>query len=172
MGARIQGLRRQIHDLKHQASRRLLPLRYPVHEFQGYGPGLSLLHGVGPDGRGEFEPAVYQRFEALGRWLRANGEAIYDSHPVKPYQEGPIAYTAKGKTVYAIYLTGQDETRIPECKEIKADLKGKIQVMELSTSTVLKHKANGNSVRISLPGTLRTALAAGPAAAFKVTNED
>ncbi len=31
--------------------------------------GGNLLLGVGPNGKGEFEPAVYERFDGMGRWL-------------------------------------------------------------------------------------------------------
>ena len=132
--------------------------------------GGNLLLGVGPNGKGEFEPAVYERFEEMGRWLKANGEAIYGTHPVEPYQEGRTAYTAKdGKTVYAIYLTGPDETLLPASLDIRTDLKGKIRVTELSTSKVLSHKVTGEVVRIAVPKTLRTALAASEAVVFKIT---
>jgi alpha-L-fucosidase len=134
--------------------------------------GGNLLLGVGPNGKGEFEPAVYERFEAMGRWLAANGEAIYDTQPVAPYQEGPIAYTAKGeKALFAIYLTGPDETLLPAYLDIKTDLRGRIRVTELSTSRALSYEANGNGIRVALPKVLRTALAAREAAVFKVTGE-
>jgi alpha-L-fucosidase len=132
--------------------------------------GGNLLLGVGPNGKGEFEPAVYERFEAMGRWLKANGEAIYGTRPVEPYQEGRTAYTAKGdKTVYAIYLSGPDETLLPASLDVRTDLKGQVRVTELSTSRVLSHKVTGEVVRIAVPKTLRTALAASEAVVFKIT---
>ncbi len=86
---------------RYKSSRELIHLLVKI-----VAKGGNLLLGVGPNGKGEFEPAVFERFEAMGRWLRTNGEAIYGTHPVEPYQEGRTAYTAKdGKTVYAIYLT-------------------------------------------------------------------
>jgi len=91
--------------------------------------GGNLLLGVGPNGKGEFEPAVYERFDDMGRWLERNGEAIYETRPVEPYQEGQVAYTAKGdRTVYAIYLTGQGETLLPEYLDIKTGLEGRLKV--------------------------------------------
>ena len=134
--------------------------------------GGNLLLGVGPNGKGEFEPAVYDRFQKMGRWLLANGEAIYGTRPVKPYQEGPIAYTAKGtNTVYAIYLIGDSETRLPENLDLRVGLKGKIRVTEVSSSKVLGFSAAGERIRVTLPQALRTSLAAREADAIKITSE-
>ena len=133
--------------------------------------GGNLLLGVGPNGRGEFEPAVYDRFEKMGRWLAANGEAIYGTQPVEPYQEGPIAYTAKGPgTVYAIYLTGEGEKTLPEALDLKIGLKGKLRVTELSTSTALGHSHAGAGIRVAVPLALRTRLAGREAVVIKITS--
>ena len=132
--------------------------------------GGNLLLGVGPSGKGEFEPAVYERLEAMGRWLGANGEAIYGTRPVAPYQDGPIAYTAKGDTtVYAIYLTGDKETVLPESLDIKTGLAGPVRVTELSTSKTLSHKVEAGGLRVALPGSLRKSLAAQEAVVLKIS---
>ena len=132
--------------------------------------GGNLLLGVGPSGKGEFEPAVYERFGEMGRWLEAHGEAIYGTRPVAPYQEGPIAYTAKGdKTIYAIYLIGNDGSSLPASLDIKTGLKGKIRVTELSTKKALSYGLTGQGLRVTLPKALRTTLADKEAAVFKVT---
>src|SRR3990172_7592803 len=75
--------------------------------------GGNLLLGVGPDGKGEFDPRVYERLDAVGQWLTTNGEAIYDTVPVEPFQDGKLAYTTKGRTLFAIYLPGGDESEPP-----------------------------------------------------------
>ena len=133
--------------------------------------GGNLLLGAGPNGRGEFEPAVYDRLERMGRWLEANGEAIYGTRPVAPYQEGPVAYTAIGPaTIFAIYLAGPGEAPLPAFLDIKTGLKGRLRVTEISSGRVLGYTVTAEGIRIALPKALRASLAAREAAAFKITS--
>ncbi len=64
------------------------------------GGNLLLNIGPGPDGRLP-EPAV-TRLRAVGDWLAVNGAAIYGTRALAPYLEGPVAYTQKNATVYAM----------------------------------------------------------------------
>ncbi len=131
--------------------------------------GGNLLLGVGPTGKGEFEPAVYQRLEAMGQWLNTNGEAIYETVPVEPYQEGKIAYTAKGDdTIYAIYMPEKDESSLPETLDISTSLTGKLKVTLLSTGKTLKSNKTETGLKITIPKSLRAELASQEAAVFKV----
>ncbi len=157
-----------VPDDRYKSSRELIHLLVRI-----VAKGGNLLLGVGPNGKGEFEPAVYERFDEMGRWLERNGEAIYETRPVEPYQEGQVAYTAKGeRTVYAIYLTGQGETLLPEHLDIKAGLTGRLKVTELSTKKGLSFKRTASGIRLVLPKALRTALASGEAAVFRVARQD
>jgi len=132
--------------------------------------GGNLLLGVGPKGTGEYEPAVYDRLEGMGKWLAANGEAIYKTAPVEPFQVGKIAYTAKGPdTIYAIYLPEKDETTLPESITIKTSLKGKLSVSLLSEKKVLKSKMTADGLVITIPQALRPTLARMEAVAFKIS---
>ena len=63
--------------------------------------------GVGPDADGQFHPAVIERLEYAGRWLKVNGEAIYATRPWEYWKEGDtIRYTRSKdeKHVYAVAL--------------------------------------------------------------------
>jgi len=69
--------------------------------------GGNFMVGVGPNADGQFHPAVIERFEYAGRWLRVNGEAIYATRPWQYWKEGEmIRYTRSkdGRYVYAIAL--------------------------------------------------------------------
>lgn len=71
--------------------------------------GGNLLLGVGPDAAGAFPDAVVARLAEIGAWLERHGEAIYGTRPVAPYEADGLLFTARGETVYAIGLVGEDD---------------------------------------------------------------
>ncbi len=66
--------------------------------------GGNLLLGVGPDPRGRIPAEAAKRLAEIGAWMRANGEAIYGTRPIPPYQSGDIRFTQKEGNAYAIVL--------------------------------------------------------------------
>jgi alpha-L-fucosidase len=83
----------------------------------------NYLIGIGPDGSGEFDPTVYARLKALGAWLKLNGEAIYGTRPIKPYEQNGCVFTRKPDgTAYAIILPRDDEGKLPAAISIPAEL--------------------------------------------------
>jgi alpha-L-fucosidase len=86
--------------------------------------------GIGPDG--EPDPAVYARFKQLGAWLKLNGEAVYKTRPVKPYERGDCVFTGKRDgAVYAIILAKDDNSSLPESVSIPAELTAKAGALTL-----------------------------------------
>jgi alpha-L-fucosidase len=133
--------------------------------------GGNLLLGVGPDGKGEFEPKVYENLAQMGKWLEANGEAIFETTPVEPYSEGKVAYTAKGDgAIYAIYMPGKDEKEIPAYVMVRTNLKGKLKVSLLASKEELSYQSFDEIVMISIPEKLRTTLAKQEAVVIKVSS--
>jgi alpha-L-fucosidase len=133
--------------------------------------GGNLLLGIGPDGKGEFAPAVYERLDSLGRWLATNSDAIYNTMPVEPFQDGKIAYTSKDdRTIYAIYLPDAKE------KELPAELTLKLKTTPAASPAVslpaLQQKLAGeptaDGLKVVIPATLRARLAAEPAVVIRV----
>ncbi len=78
----------------------------------------NLLLDVGPEADGTIPPVQMSRLEALGAWLRINGEAIYGTHPWTR-AEGETAegiyvrFTQKDSALYATLLVSQ---RLPQSR--------------------------------------------------------
>jgi alpha-L-fucosidase len=70
----------------------------------------NLLLNVGPGPDGEWDSLAYNCLEAIGKWMKTNGEAVYESEadPNLPRQ-GKWAFTRKGTDVYAIYQVAENE---------------------------------------------------------------
>jgi alpha-L-fucosidase len=63
----------------------------------------------------------YEHLEAIGQWMNINSQAIYETKPLAPYQEGQWCFTQSkdGKTRYAFYLKEEGEI-LPETLELPA----------------------------------------------------
>jgi alpha-L-fucosidase len=131
--------------------------------------GGNLLLGIGPDGKGEFEPRVYENLAQVGKWLELNGEAIYETTPVEPYSDGKVVYTARDDSaVYAIYLPERGEKEIPSYILVRTKLKGNLRVSLLASNYELGYQAFEDMLMVSIPDTLRAPLAAQEAVVIKV----
>ena len=87
----------------------------------------NLLLDVGPEADGTIPPVQMSRLQALGAWLKQNGEAIYGTHPWKTAEgetsEGiHLRFTQKDSAVYATLL-GRPKTKTITLKSLapKAD---------------------------------------------------
>lgn len=133
--------------------------------------GGNLLLGVGPDGKGNFEPKIEQALADVGKWLDVNGEAIYATKPIAPYSEGNLYYTSKGeKTVFGIYLPKVNEKEIPTEIVIKNNLKGKLNVMLLDSKTKLSYKNVAGGIAVRIPKSLRAELSKKAGVVIKVAS--
>jgi alpha-L-fucosidase len=70
----------------------------------------NLLLNIGPGPDGEWDSLAYNRLEAIGKWMKINGEAVYETEadPNLPRQ-GKWAFTKKGTSIYAIYQVAENE---------------------------------------------------------------
>lgn len=76
--------------------------------------GGNFLLNIAPTAEGDYEPEAYNRLKEIGTWMKINGEAIYNSHPVKPYKEGKVCFTQlQDGTIYAVYLADETESSLP-----------------------------------------------------------
>ena len=133
--------------------------------------GGNLLLGIGPDGKGEFEPAVIENLAQMGRWLEANREAVYETTPVEPYSDGKVAYTARGdKTIYAIYLPAKNEKELPSYIMVRTKLADKLKVSLLESEQNLKYQRFDDMIIVSIPAGLRSSLAKKEAVVIKISH--
>jgi alpha-L-fucosidase len=65
--------------------------------------GGSFMVCIGPDSNGKFHPEAVRQLEAVGQWLKVNGEGIYESRPREVWNEDNLKFTRSkdGKRVYA-----------------------------------------------------------------------
>ncbi|MNP92715.1 Alpha-L-fucosidase [compost metagenome] len=132
--------------------------------------GGNLLLGVGPDGKGEFEPKIKQTLAEVGKWLEVNGDAIYATKPILPYSEGNLFYTSKGeKTVFGIYLPTASEKELPSQIVIKNSLKGKLNVTLLANKQKLGYKNVNGGISVAIPKSQRAELAKQAGVVIKVS---
>ena len=113
--------------------------------------GGCLALGVGPTPEGLIQPEAVERLQAVGRWLRANGEAIYGTTITPHYHDGNLWFTASpdGLRHYAIYA-------LPDGGELPSTISWNThrpvrRVRLLATGKTLKHQVNGNRVTVHLP---------------------
>ncbi len=113
--------------------------------------GGNLVLGVGPTPEGLIQPEAVVRLEAIGRWLRANGLAIYNTVPTKNYHSGSLWFTASkdGRTLYALYPS-QPGNDAPQMLSWSGNVpKGKVVL--IGKDLKLKTSVQGENVTVTLP---------------------
>jgi alpha-L-fucosidase len=95
--------------------------------------GGNFVLNVGPNADGEFPPEHVANLETIGKWMDANGEAIYARVPAPEIHVTPsgglVAYTTKareGDTVYVHVIswptTGPLTVSVPATKDVEVRL--------------------------------------------------
>jgi len=116
--------------------------------------GGNFLLNIGPSPEGEFAPEALDRLNALGEWMKVNGEAIYKTRPVAPFKEAKTCFTALADgTVYAIYLADEDEAAPPAKLMLFAMApKTGTEVRMLGVPEPVRWEKTGKGVLLTLPG--------------------
>ena len=119
----------------------------------------NYLIGIGPDGAGEFDPVVFERLAAIGAWMKKNGDAIYETRPLPPYEAGDLVLTQKRDgTRFAVLLAKDDAAGLPEAIVLPATLTGTVSSVTFAGAGDLPVAADGT---VKLPETLRAGSAGG-----------
>ena len=112
--------------------------------------GGNLLLNVGPMPDGRIQDEFVTRLNAIGRWMKVNGESIYGTS-ASPFARLPFfgRATQKGNTVYlhVFQWPADGQLRVPA-------LKNRVRSARLLASGAsLKHRREGEDVTIALPAT-------------------
>ena len=113
--------------------------------------GGCFVLGVGPTAEGLIQPEVVERLQGVGKWLKANGKAIYNTRTTPHYNDGRTWFTADtdGKTLYAIY-TLPDNEKLPATIEWTGNIPTGTMKLLKGNRTV-KYTCNGDKVTVTLP---------------------
>ncbi len=115
--------------------------------------GGNYLLNIGPAPDGSFDDTAYARLKAIGKWMHANGEAIYGTRMYSVFGEGNnVRYTSSkdGKTQYVFFFDQPAEkvqlSKLPLDKNVKLTMLGSKQA--------LKWKQAEGAVEIAIPSAL------------------
>jgi len=128
-------------------------LRYLVRAVARNG---NLLLDVGPDANGELDPQAVRVLREVGGWLKVNGEAIYETRPIKPYELGNVFLTQRaGGTVYAIVLSEKDGQTMPKVVTVPSSIIDHAKRITLvggdGSALAVKPGATAGTAEIALP---------------------
>ncbi len=132
--------------------------------------GGCLLLNIGPSPEGDFDPDAYDRLERVGEWMNLNGEAIYHTRPIKPYEQGDWVFTSRQDgTVYAILLAKNDREPLPNTVSIPPAISSGRPHVELVGGGRLTAAATENGMAtFTIPDAARGKLPAIGAWVFKL----
>lgn len=135
--------------------------------------GGSLLLGVGPRPDGTLSPEVISRLEEIGKWMKLNGNAIYNTRSTKQYQDGAVYFT-KDKTGPVRYAL----VTLPENKSLPATVewgknipKAGSAITLLQTGEKVKWINENGRVKVTLPSSLLESKQTLPALAFSFISD-
>lgn len=112
----------------------------------------NLLLNIGPKADGTIPKPMVDRLEGVGKWLQANGDAIYDTRPWTRASEGDLRFTSgRDGTLYVISLGWPgDELRITSPVEIGGSTN--IRLLTPGGSEELGHQVSDGALVIDTSG--------------------
>jgi alpha-L-fucosidase len=111
--------------------------------------GGNFLLDVGPTPEGAIQPEFVERLQAMGKWMKVNGDSIYGT-TYGPWQNLPFGKTtAKGKTIYLHVFDwpSKPELEVPGLKRRVS------QITVLGTGQKAQFKQEKSRLTIAVPFT-------------------
>ena len=130
------------HDLRFKSVRVLIQDLANVASKGG-----NFLLDVGPTPEGTIQPEFVERLQAIGAWMKVNGDSIYGT-TYGPWQDLPFGKTtAKGKTVYLHVFNWPTTFQL----ELPALPRRVFQVTVLATGRKTRFKQKKGRLTITVP---------------------
>lgn len=140
-------------DVEYHQPADLIPALVKIVARNG---NLLLNTGVKPSG--ELPEEAVASYLGMGEWLRVNGDAIYETRPLKPYEQGDLYFTHKRDVRrFAILATGKPDAKLPETFVIPAAVaQGASSVKLLGSEEKIGHeKDSDGGFVVTLPASVR-----------------
>lgn len=134
------------YDEKYKSSRDLVNLLIDV-----VCRGGNLALNIAPQPNGMLPAEGARSIAGMGKWLKANGEAIYGTRMTAPNEDGAFAFTKKEGVTYALMRLNENETLpekvlIPWPGEVK-----KITLLGANAEVAFEKTENGYAASIPYP---------------------
>jgi alpha-L-fucosidase len=122
--------------------------------------GGNVLINVGPTKAGTIDAIFQERLLDMGKWLKVNGEAIYESKPFEFQNDTKtpdVWYTAGGsnglkiETYYAMLLTYPTDSLEVELFSLRDHVKPDAQVELLGYNSEIKWRKSDETLVVALP---------------------
>lgn len=113
--------------------------------------GGNLLLNIAPGPDGNWDNEAYTLLEDIGKWMKVNGEAIYETKAFAPYKIGNICFTQKEDITYLFYLNEKEEQKIPAqiiVQSFQPKTNSKIKLLGTNQELEWIQEANGIIIRI------------------------
>ena len=136
--------------------------------------GGNFLLNIGPSPEGDWSDTAYARLKEIGAWMKVHSEAVYNTIPLAPYEDGNIVYlqSKDKKNMYVYVLSDKnDDVVLPasiSLHSIALNKNSKIIFLDAPKEKI-KWERTSDGAQIKLPTNLQNKSAGKYAVAFKIT---